>query len=153
MQPYRREEPRATMTNATDEKVDAGLAEAQKAADDAMAGEIELDVAQREGLSLVAGLQPILFHPHLAPNVKALLMQLVWLDAPLTAEELEKGTGLTPLSILHNLKPMIELGGVRARFVMTDETTGATVRKFEITNDLASALRAVKPAAVEKDDA
>lgn len=153
MKPYRREEPRETMThtepgvnasgrtydekNALNAKVDAGLAEAQYEADLAMAGETQKD-------DQFATVQSVLFHPYLATNVKVLLMQLVWLNRPLTAADLEKGSGLSPLAILHNLKPMIELGALRARFVMVDESNGETVRVFDVVEGIAGKLALVK---------
>lgn len=164
MKPYRREEPRETMTNAphdlntmdadtTDRgPLDAGLADAEMAAADYREavdpGYLEDAAAEPNDLS--AFLQSVLFHPHLIPNVKVLLMQLLWLSREVTADDLSKATMLTPLQVQYALRMPIELGLATTRWVLVDENTGATVRVFGIGKDLSTGL--AKVPAPDKQD-
>lgn len=93
------------------EKVDAGLADAEKAA--AEAAEYEAAAAEfpdEDVPGLAESLEILLFNPHVQPAPKVLLMSLVWLGQPVTAANLAKGSGLSKTQVFHALKGMVELG-------------------------------------------
>lgn len=86
--------------------------------------------------------QGLLFHPHLVPNVKVLLLQLAWLDRDLTADDLSKGTTLTPLQVQYALKESIDLGLVTTMKKPFDEVE-KYLRVYRAARDLGHLLSTV----------
>ncbi len=90
-----------------DEKLDAGLADAEyevhKHALAEASTELSNTVAE-ESVPLVESVETLLFHPHIDPASKVLLLALVWIGQPMTAPQLAKSSGLSKTQIYHALK-------------------------------------------------
>lgn len=142
-----------TVESVTDEPLDAGLADAemtasQAAHDAADPGYMEDEQATQDGWGerinppdadsippLVETVETVLFHPHLQPKAKVLMLALVWIGQPMTAVSLASGSGLTKTEVFHALKHYVDLGIVTESMVPTKQPPWRFDRHYAITGE------------------
>jgi hypothetical protein len=135
----------------TDEKVDAGLADAEKAAAEAAEmGKAAAEFPVEDSVPLVESVETLLFHSHIDPAPKVLLLALVWIGQPMTAPQLAKSSGLTKVQVFHALKRFVTLEIVTETMV-PDVKNLRFDRHYEITPEARGRFGKIGP--VEKDKA
>lgn len=142
--------------------LDAGLAQAEMDASTAAheaadPGHLEDEQAVQDGWAepvtppdedrtppLVETVETLLFHPHLQPRVKILMLQLVWVGQPMTAPALASGTGLSKTEVFHALKRYVAAGIITESMVPTKQPPWRFDRHYTVTaetrRDLAGLL-------------
>jgi hypothetical protein len=139
-----------TIQAGAEAPLDAGLADAEMAAsvaahDAADPGYMEDEQAKQDNWAertpqpdeqsippLVETIETLLFHPHIAPPLKVLLMSLVWIGQPMTAVQLGAGSGLTKTQVFHALKGLVAQGIVTESMVPTKTPPWQFHRHYEI---------------------
>lgn len=102
---------------------------------------------------LVESVETLLFHPQVTPRVKVLMLQMVWIGQPMTAEALASGTGLTKTEVFHALKRYVAAGIVTETMVPTTEPPWKFNRHYTITAEIRAWLADRLTRAAAADDA
>lgn len=130
-----------------DEKLDAGLADAEYEASKELS-----DTVAEDSVPLVESVETLLFHPHIDPAPKVLLLALVWIGQPMTGPQLAKASGLTKTQVFHALKRFVALEIVTETMV-PDVKALRFDRHYEITAAARGRFSTIGPADKDKGKA